>query len=118
MAPGQSGTHTLSFEDFRGCGAPDFCRVKVLSVARRWIVDIEFAHVTSFCPERSKVRFVVGCLRERARDWWEAVGDTLGAPSIEAITWSDFVSRFQAEFAPAVEVQQMTREFLEYETDY
>ena len=68
MAPCQSGTHTLSFKDFRGCEAPDFYGVKDPIVARRWIVDIEYAQVMSFCPEGSKVRFATGCLRERARD--------------------------------------------------
>ena len=28
MASGQSGTHTLSFKDFRGCCAPDFHGIK------------------------------------------------------------------------------------------
>ena len=78
--------------------------VKDPIVARQWIVDIEYAQVTSFCHEGSNVRFVVDCLRERARDWWEGVSDTLGAPAIEAMTWSDFATKFRAEFAPTVEM--------------
>ena len=69
--------------------------------------------MTSFYPEGSKVRFDVGCLRGRAKDWWESVGDSLGAPTIEAMTWSDFVTKFRVEFAPAVELQQLAREFLD-----
>ena len=95
MALGQSGTHMLSFKDFKGCGAPDFHRVKVPVVARRWIADIESVQLTSFCPKRSKVWYVVGCLRDIARDWWEAVSDTLGAPTIEAMTWSNFMTKFR-----------------------
>ena len=56
-------------------------------MARRWIADIESAQLTSFCPEGSKFWYVAGCLRDRARDWWEAVSDSLGAPAIEAMTW-------------------------------
>ena len=37
----------------------------------------------------------------------------LGAPAIEAMTWSDFVARFRAEFAPAMELQQLARKFLD-----
>ena len=37
----------------------------------------------------------------------------MGAPTIEAMTWSYFVSRFQAEFAPYVEVHQLAMEFLD-----
>ena len=98
--------------DLRGCGALDFYRVKDPIMARRWIIDIETAHVTSFFPKGSKVRFVVVCLRELARDWWEEVGDTLGAPATVAMTWSNFVTIFRAEFASVVEVQQLAQEFL------
>ena len=69
--------------------------------------------MTSFCLEGSKVRFAAGCLRDKARDLWESVGDSLGASAIEAMTWSEFVTRFRAEFAPAVELQQLAREFLD-----
>ncbi|XP_052621903.1 uncharacterized protein LOC111883756 [Lactuca sativa] len=113
LAYGQASTRTLSFKDFRGCGALDFHGVKNPIAARRWIADIESTQLTSFCPDGSKVRFAAACLRDRARDWWESVGDSLGASVIEAMTWSDFVTRFRAEFAPAVELQQLAREFLD-----
>ena len=105
MATSQSGSRTLSFKDFRGSGAPDFHGAKDPIAARRWIADIESAQLTSFYPEGSKVRFAAGCLRDRARDWWESVGDSLGASVVEAMTWSDFVTWFRAEFAPAIELQ-------------
>ena len=37
----------------------------------------------------------------------------MGASAIETMTWSDFVTRFMAEFAPTVELQQLAREFLD-----
>lgn len=67
----------------------------------------------SFYPEGSKVRYTAGILRDRARDWWESVGDSLGTSAIEAMTWSDFMTRFRAEFAPTRELQQLAREFLD-----
>ena len=57
LATSQSGSHTLSFKDFRGSGAPDFHGAKYPIAARRWIADIESAQLTSFCPEGSKVRY-------------------------------------------------------------
>ena len=48
MASGQSWMHTLTLKDFSGCGALDFHGVKEPIVARRWIADIESAHLTSF----------------------------------------------------------------------
>nr|KAJ0213173.1 hypothetical protein LSAT_V11C400203150 [Lactuca sativa] len=79
--------------------------------ARRWIADIKSAQLTSFCPEGSKVCFAASCLRDRARDWWESVGESLGAPAVEAMTCSNFVTRFRAEFALVVELQQLASEF-------
>ena len=73
MAPGQSGTRTLSFKDFRGCGAPDFSGVKDPIIARRWIIDIEFVQALSFFPKGSKVGFAAGCFKKWAKDWWDAV---------------------------------------------
>ena len=37
----------------------------------------------------------------------------MGASAVEAMTLSDFVTRFRAEFVPAVELQQLAREFLD-----
>ena len=37
----------------------------------------------------------------------------MGASAVEAMTWSDFVTRFRPEFALAVELQQLAREFLD-----
>ena len=59
------------------------------------------------------MRFVAGFLRERAQDWWEEFGYTFGAPTIEATTWPDFVTRFRVEFAPAIEVKKLAKEFLD-----
>lgn len=69
--------------------------------------------MTSFYPEGSNVRFVVGCLRVPARDWWKEVNFTLGSKTIEAMTWMDFVTWFQVEFPPTLEVQQLVRKFLD-----
>lgn len=113
MASGQSGSCTLSFKDFRSSGVLDFHGAKDPIAARRWIANIESAQFTSFFPKGSKVRYAAGCLRDRARDWWESIGDSLGASAVEAMTWSDFVTRFRVEFAPAVELQQLAREFLD-----
>ena len=76
-------------------------------MVRRWIANMESNQLTSLFPKGSKVRYVVGCLRDRARELWEVVSDSLGAPDIEAMTWSDFMSRFRAKFVLVVELQQL-----------
>lgn len=49
-------------------------------------------------------------MRDEARDWWEVVGDALGAEVIEAMNWFDFVPGFKVEFVPTIEVQHLARE--------
>ena len=51
-------------------------------------------------------------LKDRAWDWWEEIGHALGDDAaLDAMTWSDFLARFRAEFSPIIEVQQLAREF-------
>lgn len=99
------------FMDFRGCGAPEFFGVNEPITARQLIADMVCAQKNSFCSKGSKVRFATRCLREKAWDCWEEVGYALGAPTIESMTWSDFVTIFRAEFASVIEVQQLAQEF-------
>lgn len=101
---GQYGAPTLTFKDLCGCVHKEFFGAKDRISARRWIMDMDCAQLTSFCYEGSKVMFDAGCLRERVEDWWEEVGYSLGEPYIKAMIWPNFVTRFRAEFAPAVEV--------------
>ena len=50
-------------------------------------------------------------LRGRARDWLEEVTREVGSAGVTVMTWDNFVRRFDREFAPAIEVQQLVREF-------
>ena len=68
LTASHSGALTLSFKDFKGCGAPKLFGWRTPIASRHWPADIECAQMMSFCPERSKVRFVAGCMRERAWD--------------------------------------------------
>lgn len=55
---------------------------------------MENAQRTSLCPEGLKVGVVSYLLKDRARDWLEEVGYTLGSATMVAMTWDDFVMRF------------------------
>ena len=50
-------------------------------------------------------------LRDQARDWWEKVTRVLGSAAVVAMSWEEFVTRFQEEFSPAIKVQQLVTEF-------
>ncbi|KAL7605587.1 hypothetical protein Lser_V15G15349 [Lactuca serriola] len=64
------------------------------------------------CLEWDKVRLASCLLKGSARDWWEEVGRVIGDDAaLDAMTWMDFTTRFRAEFAPIIEVQQLSREF-------
>lgn len=49
-------------------------------------------------------------LRDRARDWWEVVSRAVVSTTMVIMTWDDFVSRFQRDFALVIEVHQLVRE--------
>lgn len=50
----------------------------------------------SFYPDGLRVRFASCLLGDQSRNWWEEVGHALGAEVGEAMSLSDFVSRFRA----------------------
>lgn len=64
MSSGEHGACTLIFKDFWGCRALDFFGVKDPIISRKWILDMESAQMTSFCPEGLNMRFTAGCLSE------------------------------------------------------
>ena len=106
------GSRTLTFREFRACGAPDYHGARDPIASTRWLADVANAFRTSRCPEGDKVRLASCLLKDRARDWWEEVGHTIGDDAaLDAMTWADFSTRFRAEFAPVIEVQQLAREF-------
>ena len=52
-------------------------------------------------------------MKDRAQDLWQEIGNELGDDVVDDMSWDEFSTRFQAEFAPAIEVQQLVREFLD-----
>ena len=106
------GSLTLTFRDFRACGAPDYHRARDPIASSRWLGDVANAFRMSRCLEGDKVRLASCILNDKARNWWEEVGHAIrDDAALDAMTWSDFSASFRAEFAPAIEVQQLAREF-------
>ena len=75
------GSHTLTFRDFRACGAPDYHGARDPIASTRWLVDVTNAFRTSRCPEGDKVRQASCLLKYRARDLWEEIGHVIGDDS-------------------------------------
>lgn len=83
MAAGRFGVQSLTFREFKTYGALELFGKKDPIVSRQWIMDIESTQQTSYCPERSRVRFSSCLLSDRARDWWDEVVHALGAEVME-----------------------------------
>lgn len=64
-----------------------------------------------FYLEGSNVGFTFYFLRDGARDWWEEVGHSLGAMVMASMTWDDFMIMFGVDFALAIEVMHLARDF-------
>ncbi|KAJ9539429.1 hypothetical protein OSB04_032162 [Centaurea solstitialis] len=82
-------------------------------ISARWISEIEGAFLTSFCPADVKVRFAVNLLRGLVKNWWNVVNGSRTLEQIGALTWEEFTGMFRAEFAPQIEVERLTIEFLQ-----
>ena len=62
------GARTLTFRDFRPCGAPEFFGEKDPISSRHWLADVANAYHTSSCIKEAKVRLASCLLKDRARD--------------------------------------------------
>ena len=89
------GSHTLTFREFRSCGAPDYHGARDPIASTRWLDDVANAFRTSRCPVGYKVRLVSCLLKDRGSDSWEEVGRAIGDDTVlDAMTWSDFTTSF------------------------
>ena len=61
-------SRTLTFREFRACGAPDYHGARDPIASTRWLADVANAFRTSRCPEGDKVRLASCLLKDRARD--------------------------------------------------
>ena len=84
----------LTFREFRACVALEYFGEKDLIASIRWLVDVANAFCISSCPNGTKVRLSSCVLKDRARDWWEEVGRSVGDEAVDLMTWDDFVTRF------------------------
>ncbi|KAJ9553505.1 hypothetical protein OSB04_017550 [Centaurea solstitialis] len=110
----QSGlTRAVMYKDFSACHPPKFEGEKDPIISARWISEIKGAFLTSFCPANVKVRFAANLLRGPAKDCWNVVNGSRTPEQIGALTWEEFTGMFRAEFAPQIEVERLTTEFLQ-----
>ena len=109
------GRREISFKDFSACHPPTFHGGKDPVVSRRWIADLESAFYTSYCQDGAKARFASFLLRDGGRDWWEIVKESLSEEERDAITWTEFVERYTADFEPRVEMERVGHEYLALE---
>ena len=72
------GSLTLTFKDFRACGAPDYHGAQDPIVSTRWLVDVANVFHTNRCPEGDKVRLVSCHLKDGTHVWWEEGGHAMG----------------------------------------
>ena len=63
------GLRTLTFREFKACGAPDYHLARDPIASTRWLVDVANAFRTNRYPEGNKVRLASGLLKDRTHDW-------------------------------------------------
>ncbi|GKD21041.1 zinc finger, CCHC-type, retrotransposon gag domain protein, partial [Tanacetum coccineum] len=100
-----------TYRDFMACDVPKFNRTQNPIASTRWLSAIEGAFHTSCCKEKKKVNFASNFLRYSAKMWWDGKIYEKGEEWIGSCTWNEFKELFNAEYAPAEEVDKIQEEF-------
>ncbi|KAJ9558865.1 hypothetical protein OSB04_013479 [Centaurea solstitialis] len=108
QAPGRA----VTFKDFMACQPPHFEGRKDPIACFRWVAAVEGAFRTSGCPEGMKVFYAVNLLRNAGKDWWGLILKSRTEEQINAMTWDEFKVLLDEQFAPRIEKQRITSEFL------
>ncbi|GJT74265.1 zinc finger, CCHC-type, retrotransposon gag domain protein [Tanacetum coccineum] len=104
-------TKMTTYRDFTACDVSKFDG-KLNPIANtRWLSAIKGAFCTSCCKEKHKVNFASNFLRDRAKMWWDEKVCDKGEEWIGSCTWKDFIELFNAEYAPAEEIDKIQEEF-------
>ncbi|KVI11122.1 Retrotransposon gag protein [Cynara cardunculus var. scolymus] len=90
--------------DFMACNPPNFKGQKD---------PLESAFRTSFCPAANQVLYATTLLQGTAKIWLNLTCKTIPEEELNAMTWNDFKTRFSKQFVPQIEVEQVTKEFLD-----
>ncbi|KAJ9546377.1 hypothetical protein OSB04_018920 [Centaurea solstitialis] len=109
---GQAQSRTVTFKDFMACQPPHYEGQKDPIACSRWIAAVEGAFRTSGCPAGSKVFFAVNLLRNAGKDWWGLILKSRTEAQIDSMTWDEFKVMFDEQFAPRIEKERITTEFL------
>ncbi|KAJ9544994.1 hypothetical protein OSB04_024701 [Centaurea solstitialis] len=103
---------TVTFKDFMACQPPLFEGRKDPIACFRWVPAVEGAFRTSGCPGEMKVIYALNLLRNAGKDWWGLILKSRTEEQINAITWDEFKVQLDEQFAPRIEKQRITSEFL------
>ena len=79
----------MTFRELWACGAPDYHGKKDPIASRRWLAEVANAFRTSRCPKGDKVVLESYLLKDKARDWWEKVGQAVCDDDVNGMTWDD-----------------------------
>ncbi|GJX00986.1 zinc finger, CCHC-type, retrotransposon gag domain protein [Tanacetum coccineum] len=100
-----------TYRDFTACDVPKFDGTLDPIACTRWLSAVEGAFRTSNCKEKNKVNFASNFLCDSTKMWWDGKVCEKGEEWIGLCTWKDFKELFNAEYAPAEEIDKIREEF-------
>ncbi|KAL4583398.1 hypothetical protein LXL04_007969 [Taraxacum kok-saghyz] len=109
---GQGTGSETRLRDFTSMRPPSYGGEKDPLVSRRWVNEKESAFFTAATPANDRVRFATSTLKDGAREWWTALSSSMTLQAREAMTLDQFLERFNRDFVPPEEVEQLAREYL------
>ena len=103
------------YEKFGKCNPPHWDGADDPVAAKHWLADVESAFMTIGCPDQFRVLVAKNQLRTRGKTWWTTTTGQMTEEEVRAITWAQFVERFEARYVPRVEQDRMMQEFMALE---
>ncbi|GKA33026.1 zinc finger, CCHC-type, retrotransposon gag domain protein [Tanacetum coccineum] len=100
-----------TYRDFTACDVPIFDETLNPVASTRWLSAVEGTFGTSSCKEKNKVNFASNFLRDSSKMWWNGKVCKMGEEWIGSCMWKEFKELFNAEYAPAEEVDKIQEEF-------
>ena len=103
------------FEKFSKCHPLQWDGESDPVAAKHWLTDIESALLICGCPDQYRVVVAMSQFRKKANVWWKNVTAQVTEEGVRAMTWAQFVERFEAQYVPRVEQLRMMQQFMALE---
>ena len=111
-----SRVRECSWKDFKNGDPTKFKGTEGATAMIRWFENVESVFLLCNCPDKYKVKYATGMLRDGAMSWWTSYAQPIGMENANKLTWTEFKKLLTKKFCPRTEVKKLETEFYELVT--